>query len=73
MVALLFYHRNHNSIPLRRRNGLGIPGVRVADHAHPRMVVSQHALQALRGFARPVRDDDLPGVLGVADADPARS
>ena len=49
---------------------MGVPRVDVPDHAHAR-VVGQHAGNARGGFIGALANNDHPGMLGVAHADPA--
>lgn len=50
--------------------GVVVSGVGVAEDAH-HGVIGEDAFDALVGVGSAIADDDLAGVLGVADADAA--
>src|SRR6056297_424076 len=62
--------RNVQPLFFRACPGVVVAGRDVTEHPHGR-VVGEHAPESCGRFGRAVGDDDLAGVLGIADADAA--
>src|SRR5690349_17407971 len=70
VMFLLLIHGDTDAAFVGDLDGAVVAGVDVADDAHAG-VVGQESFELLRGEVRAVRDGDLPGVEGAADADAA--
>src|SRR5690606_22286600 len=66
----LLAHRQTDALPLRRFDRGLVTGVRMARHANAG-IVRQYPLEPLTHLRRAVRDDHLPRVQRLADADTA--
>src|SRR5579875_3797586 len=63
-------HRDFDAGFIGKGDGFGVASVRMASDADAG-IVGEHALDARVHFPGAVGDQHLPGVLGIADADPA--